>query len=107
MRAETDDYIDESLARFEALLEHTLATGGRGRDKLRQLSDSALQQEFPDPDGQLGMPAAPPPGIGDSLAVPEVDLDEASAEAPVAMQPTLTGAEDEASPGQESAALAR
>jgi F0F1-type ATP synthase membrane subunit b/b' len=108
MRAETDDYVDESLARFEALLEHTLATVGRGRDKLRQLSDSALQQEFPDPDGQLGMPAAPPAGISESLTVPEVDLlGEGSDEAPVALQPTLPEDEDGSAAGQESAALAR
>src|SRR3954452_23535435 len=44
MRAETDDYVDASLARFEALLEHTLATVGRGRDKLRELSDSGAAQ---------------------------------------------------------------
>jgi F0F1-type ATP synthase membrane subunit b/b' len=76
MRAETDDYVDASLARFEALLEHTLATVGRGRDKLRQMSDTALQQEFPDPDGALGMPAAPPGGLEASLRVPEVDLSD-------------------------------
>ena len=77
MRAETDDYVDASLARFEALLEHTLATVGRGRDKLRQLSDTALQQEFPDPDGHVGMPVASGPGLGAPLSVEEVDLDAA------------------------------
>jgi cell division septum initiation protein DivIVA len=105
MRAETDDYVDASLARFEALLEHTLATVGRGRDKLRQLSDSALQQEFPDPDGEVGMPAAPvgAAGIGAAdMTLPDVDLVDAQADAPVTdgVQPTLT---DEA----DSAALAR
>jgi F0F1-type ATP synthase membrane subunit b/b' len=104
MRAETDDYVDDSLARFEALLEHTLATVGRGRDKLRQMSDAALQQEFPDPDGALGMPASPPVGLGDSMGeLDDVGLGEG--EAPVgsasdAVQPTLP---DEAN----SAALAR
>lgn len=97
MRAETDDYVDASLARFEALLEHTLATVGRGRDKLRQLSDSALQQEFPDPDGEVGMPTAESTGAGPGdLPLPEVDLVEAES----AVQPTLT---DDA----DSAALAR
>src|SRR3954452_24989414 len=60
MRAETDDYVDASLARFEALLQHTLATVGRGRDKLRQLSDAALQPELPEQDVAVGMPAASP-----------------------------------------------
>jgi cell division septum initiation protein DivIVA len=102
MRAETDDYVDASLARFEALLEHTLATVGRGRDKLRQLSDSALQQEFPDPDGEVGMPAAAPPGRGPAeMALPEVDLVDAEvAPGPSTVQPPLT---DDA----DSAALAR
>jgi F0F1-type ATP synthase membrane subunit b/b' len=74
MRAETDDYVDASLARFEALLEHTLATVGRGRDKLREMSDSAQQQEFPDPDGDVGMPVAPAAGLGEPLDVEEIDL---------------------------------
>lgn len=90
MRAETDDYVDASLARFEALLEHTLATVGRGRDKLRQMSDSALQQEFPDPDGEVGMPAAPPVGLDEALGVPEVELSDDS-DLPGAVQPTLSG----------------
>src|SRR3954466_7254779 len=74
MRAETDDYVDASLARFEALLEHTLATVGRGRDKLREMSDSAQQQEFPAPDGDVGMPVAPAVGLGEPLGVEEIDL---------------------------------
>ena len=83
MRAETDDYVDASLARFEALLEHTLATVGRGRDKLHELSDSAQQQEFPDPDGQVGMPVTSGVGLGEPLGgeqpPPEaLDLDEAA-----------------------------
>ena len=78
MRAETDDYVDASLSRFEALLEHTLATVGRGRDKLRQLSDTALQQEFPDPDGEVGMPTAPPGELLPSdMTLPDVDLIDA------------------------------
>lgn len=114
MRAETDDYVDASLARFEALLEHTLATVGRGRDKLRQLSDSALQQEFPDPDGQVGMPSAPQAGIGESLAA-DVDLEDGdpTAQAPTSVQQTLGDDVDPAdrqadsSADSGSAALAR
>ena len=95
MRAETDDYVDASLARFEALLEHTLATVGRGRDKLRQLSDTALQQEFPDPDGEVGMPATSGADSASrsAMSLPDVDLVEADPDdgrgAP-AVQPTLT-----------------
>lgn len=79
MRAETDDYVDASLARFEALLQHTLATVGRGRDKLRALSDTAQQAELPDPDGEIGMPVPPADergsvGLGEPLGVEEVDL---------------------------------
>jgi cell division septum initiation protein DivIVA len=79
MRAETDDYVDASLARFEALLQHTLATVGRGRDKLRAMSDSAQQAELPDPDGEIGMPVAAESdrssvGLGEPLGVEEVDL---------------------------------
>jgi cell division septum initiation protein DivIVA len=88
MRAETDDYVDASLARFEALLEHTLATVGRGRDKLRQMSDSALQPELPDPDGAVGMPVAPPVNLNQSLSEGDADLTDPPAverlEAPVA-----------------------
>src|SRR3954471_8560759 len=105
MRAETDDYVDASLARFEALLEHTLATVGRGRDKLRELSDSAQQQEFPDPDGQVGMPVTSGVGLGEPLGgeqpPPEaLDLDEAAE--PV--QPTFT---DDLTGDRSDAALAR
>jgi cell division septum initiation protein DivIVA len=98
MRAETDDYVDASLARFEALLEHTLATVGRGRDKLRELSDSAQQQEFPDPDGHVGMPVAPPVALGKPLE--EIDLGEGG------IQATLTG-DDETDDETADAALAR
>ncbi|HSP37600.1 MAG TPA: hypothetical protein VLR26_07595 [Frankiaceae bacterium] len=114
MRAETDDYVDASLARFEALLEHTLATVGRGREKLRQLSDAALQQEFPDPDGQLGMPAVSPAGLSESLTVPEVDLVDAESAGrdPRAVQRTLSEADadsraDSDADAGNSAALAR
>jgi hypothetical protein len=113
MRAETDDYVDASLARFEALLEHTLATVGRGRDKLRQMSDSALQQQFPDPDGEVGMPAASPVGIDEALGVPEVELSQ-DPELPAAVQssseptsqPTLSG-ELLGEHGPDQSALAR
>lgn len=107
MRAETDDYVDASLARFEALLEHTLATVGRGRDKLRQMSDAALQQEFPDPDGQVGMPAAPQPGLGSALPVPDGDLTDGLDDSPAgAVQPALLDDESGADPADD-AALAR
>jgi cell division septum initiation protein DivIVA len=108
MRAETDDYVDASLARFEALLEHTLATVGRGRDKLRQMSDSALQQEFPDPDGEVGMPAAPPVGLDEALGAPEVELSD-DPELPAAVQPTLSGEllGDAHADGSDQSALAR
>jgi cell division septum initiation protein DivIVA len=82
MRAETDDYVDASLARFEALLEHTLATVGRGRDKLRALSDTAwestagaggpsvapdgsMQPELPDPEDSGSLPPAGPIDLTD------------------------------------------
>ena len=58
MRAETDDYVDASLARFEALLEHTLATVGRGRDKLRQLLRHRAAAGVPRP-GRRGRDARP------------------------------------------------
>jgi hypothetical protein len=71
------------------------------------MSDAALQQEFPDPDGQLGMPTAPAGGLSESLTVAEVDLTDAepSGHQGRPTQPTLSGADPDGA--DESAALAR
>jgi cell division septum initiation protein DivIVA len=83
MRAETDDYIDATLARFESLLEHTLATVGRGRDKLRELSEDAVDEAAAptSPASATTKPTTSEPSTADELPGQEViDLDAAAPE---------------------------
>ena len=39
MRTEVEEYVDTTLAKFEQVLQQTLATVQRGRDRMRALSE--------------------------------------------------------------------
>jgi cell division septum initiation protein DivIVA len=67
MRNETDDYCDQRLASFEALLEKTLRTVGNGRAKLQ---GNLAADVATDTEAAKGTPAAP----GAGAAVFDQDL---------------------------------
>lgn len=55
LRLEADDYVDAQLAKFEVLLQKTLATVERGRDNLRgRLGADALAEAVGDDEDDVG-----------------------------------------------------
>ncbi|WP_370327283.1 hypothetical protein [Euzebya sp.] len=68
IRHEAEDYVDAKLGDFEVVLQKTLATVTRGRDRLRGRQASAelrdLGEDAPLPAGMPVQPAAVEPGPG-------------------------------------------
>ncbi|WP_156721334.1 cell division initiation protein [Streptomyces apocyni] len=50
IRAEADDYVDSKLANFEVVLNKTLGSVGRGREKLLGTGAGLTEQGYEDPD---------------------------------------------------------